>query len=196
MLVIFGGLLMDANAFMLKREDTALIVIDIQERLAAAMKEKIMEQVVKNTAILIETAKTFGMPMVVSEQYRKGLGQTLPALQEKIAGCDVLEKLHFDCTRDDALGRNIASVGRKTFVITGIETHVCVFQTALSLLRGGYRVVVASDAVASRRKHDWEYSLRALAQAGAVIYPTETISFMLLEKAGTAEFKKLAPLFK
>jgi len=187
---------MDANAFMLKREDTALIVIDIQERLAAAMKEKIMEQVVKNTAILIETAKTFGMPMVVSEQYRKGLGQTLPALQEKIAGCDVLEKLHFDCTRDDALGRNIASVGRKTFVITGIETHVCVFQTALSLLRGGYRVVVASDAVASRRKHDWEFSLRALAQAGAVIYPTETISFLLLEKAGTAEFKKLAPLFK
>jgi nicotinamidase-related amidase len=187
---------MNANDFMLKRDDTALIVIDIQERLAAAMNEKIMEQVVRNTAILIETATAFGMPMVVSEQYRKGLGRTLPALQEKIAGCDVLEKLHFDCTRDDALGRNIASVGRKTFVITGIETHVCVFQTALSLLRGGYRVVVASDAVASRRKHDWEYSLRALAQAGAVIYPTETISFMLLEKAGTAEFKRLAPLFK
>jgi len=181
---------------MLKRDDAALIVIDIQERLAAAMKEKIMEQVVKNTAILIETAKTFGMPLVVSEQYRKGLGQTLPALQEKIAGCDVLEKIHFDCTRDDALGRTMAAVGRKTFVITGIETHVCVFQTALSLLCGGYRVVVASDAVASRRKHDWEYSLRALAQAGAVVYPTETISFMLLEKAGTAEFKKLSPLFK
>lgn len=188
--------MMDANDFMLKRDETALIVIDIQERLAAAMNEKIMEQVVRNTAILVETAKTFGMPLVVSEQYRKGLGQTLPALQEKIAGCEVLEKLHFDCTRDEALGRKIASAGRKTCIITGIETHVCVFQTALSLLGGGYRVVVASDAVASRRKHDWKYSLRALGRAGAVIYPTETISFMLLEKAGTAEFKKLSPLFK
>jgi nicotinamidase-related amidase len=187
---------MDANACMLKRDDTALIVIDIQERLAAAMKEKIMEQVVKNTAILIETAKTFGMPLVISEQYRKGLGLIVAPLQEKIAGCEVLEKLHFDCTRDDALDRKIASVGRKTFVVAGIETHVCVFQTALSLLCRGYRVVVASDAVASRRKHDWKYSLRALAQAGALIYPTETISFMLLEKAGTAEFKKLSPLFK
>ena len=86
--------------------------------------------------------------------------------------------------------------GRRTFILTGIETHVCVFQTALSLLRKGYRVVVASDAVASRRKHDWEYALRALAGAGALVYPTETISFMLLEKAGTGEFKKLSPLFK
>ncbi len=187
---------MDANAFLLKRDDTALIVIDMQERLAAAMNETVMAQAVKNTAILIETAGTFGMPVVVSEQYRKGLGPTLPRLQEKIAGCDVLEKLYFDCTRDDALDRKIASVGRKTFVITGIETHVCVFQTALSLLTKGCRVVVASDAVASRRKHDWEYSLRALDRAGAIIYPTETISFMLLEKAGTPEFKKLSPLFK
>ncbi len=187
---------MNTDAFVLKRDDTALMVIDIQEKLAAAMKEKIMEQVVKNTAILIETAKTFGMPLVVSEQYRKGLGATLPPLQEKIAGCDVMEKLYFDCTRDEALDKKIASVGRKTFVITGIETHVCVFQTALSLLGRGYRVAVASDAVASRRKHDWEYSLRALARAGAVIYPAETISFMLLEKAGTPEFKKLSPLFK
>jgi nicotinamidase-related amidase len=187
---------MNIATFILNREDSALIVIDIQERLAAAMKETIIEKVIKNSGILIETAKLFGMPIVVSEQYRKGLGATVPVLQEKIAGAGVSEKLHFDCTKDDILSKKIAATGRKTFIIIGIETHVCVFQTALSLLGQGYRVVIASDAVASRRQHDWEYSLRALAQAGAVIYPTETISFMLLEKAGTEEFKKLSPLFK
>lgn len=187
---------MKTDAFVLRRSDTALIVIDIQEKLAAAMDKTVMEQVVRNTAILIETAKTFAMPLIVSEQYRKGLGPTVPQLQEKLAGCEVLEKLHFDCTRDETLDKKIAAAGRKIIVVTGIEAHVCVFQTALSLLGKGYCVIVASDAVASRRTHDWEYSLRALMQAGAVIYPTETISFMLLEKAGTPEFKKLSPLFK
>ncbi len=187
---------MNTATFILKREDSALIVIDMQEKLAAAMNKEIVEMVVKNSGILIETAKLFGMPIVVSEQYRKGLGCTVPAVQEKIAGIGISEKLHFDCTKDDALAKSIAAAGRKTFIICGIEAHVCVFQTALSLLDQGYRVVIASDAVSSRRKHDWEYGLRALAQAGAVVYPTETISFLLLEKAGTPEFKKLSPLFK
>jgi nicotinamidase-related amidase len=187
---------MNTETFILKRNDTALIVIDIQEKLAAAMKEEVVEMVVRNSGILIETAKLFGMPIVVSEQYRKGLGCTVPALQEKIAGVGISEKLHFDCTKDETLARSIAAAGRKTFIICGIEAHVCVLQTALSLLGQGYRAVIASDAVSSRRKHDWEYSLRALARAGALVYPTETISFMLLEKAGTPEFKKLSPLFK
>jgi len=187
---------MNADQFMLQREVSALLVIDIQERLAAAMQESIMEQAVKNTGILIETAKLFGMPVVVSEQYRKGLGETLPALAARLGRAVFPEKLHFDCMKDEALRREIASCGRKTFILAGIETHVCVFQTALSLLADGYRVVVASDAVASRRKHDWRYALRSLERAGALVYPTETISFMLLEKAGTQEFKKLAPLFK
>ena len=187
---------MKPDIYALKRDGAALIVIDIQERLAAAMNDSIIEQVQRNAGILIETARLFGMPIVVSEQYRKGLGPTLATVRDKVAGIEPHEKLHFDCTKDNILGRAITSTGRKTFIITGIETHVCVFQTALSLLENGYRVVVASDAVASRRKHDWEYSLKALARAGALIYPTETISFMLLVKAGTEEFKKLSPLFK
>ncbi len=187
---------MNAETCIIGRADAGLMVIDIQEKLAAAIKPPIVEQTVKNTIILVEAAKLFGMPVIVSEQYRKGLGLTVGPLAEKLAGIKPLEKLCFDCVRDDALARAIAAAGRRTFILTGIETHVCVFQTALSLLRKGYRVVVASDAVASRRKHDWEYALRALAVAGALVYPTETISFMLLEKAGTGEFKKLSPLFK
>lgn len=187
---------MSIEQFYLKKEDCALLVIDIQERLAAAMKADIMETAVKNTAILIETAKLFGMPVIVSEQYRKGLGATLPALAERLAGAVFSEKLHFDCMKDESLRGHIASCGKKTVIVAGIETHVCVFQTALSLLAGGYRVAVASDAVASRRTHDREHALRSLERAGAAVYPTETISFMLLEKAGTEEFKKLSPLFR
>ena len=160
------------------------------------MNQEIREQVVRNTVTLIETASLFRMPIVASAQYRKGLGEVVSPVQEKLAGADVLEKLHFDCTRDEALGKKITGVKRKAFIIAGIEAHVCVLQTCLSLLSMGYNAVIASDAVASRRRHDWEYSLRALARAGAVVYPTETISFMLLEKAGTDEFRKLAPLFK
>lgn len=187
---------MNAGTCVIGRADAGLIVIDMQEKLAAAMKPGIIEQAVKNTGILVEAAKLFGMPIIVSEQYRKGLGATVGPLSERLAGIEPLEKLCFDCVRDDALAGAIAGAGRKTFIVAGIETHVCVLQTALSLIRKGYRTVVAGDAVASRRKHDWEYALRALAGAGALIYPTETIAFMLLEKAGTGEFKKLAPLFK
>jgi nicotinamidase-related amidase len=187
---------MNINKFFLKREDSALLVIDIQERLATAMEQTVMEQVVRNAGILIETARLFRMPVVASAQYRKGLGEIVIPLREKLEGVDVLEKLHFDCTKDEALEKRLGGLKKKTFVIAGIEAHVCVLQTCMSLLSMGYNCVVASDGVTSRRMHDWKYSLTALASAGAVVYPTETISFMLLEKAGTDEFKKLAPLFK
>ena len=187
---------MEIHKFGLGRDDAALIVIDIQERLAAAMNGAIMAQVIRNAGILITTAKLFGMPILASEQYRKGLGSTVGPVQEKLSGVDVIEKLDFDCTKDAGLRKKIDGIGRKKFIIAGIEAHVCVFQTGLSLLGMGRDVFVASDAVASRRRHDWEYSLRALAQAGAVVYPTETIAFMLMGKAGTDDFKKLAPLFK
>jgi nicotinamidase-related amidase len=187
---------MNPEACIITRADAGLVVIDIQEKLAAAMDPAVIAQTVKNAGILTESAKVFGMPIVVSEQYRKGLGLTLAPLAERLAGVPTHEKLYFDCVRDETLAKAIAGTGRKTFIITGIETHVCVLQTALSLLRKGYRAVVAADAVASRRKLDWEYALRALAGAGALVYPTETIAFMLQEKAGTDEFKKLAPMFK
>ncbi len=191
-----GGCDMKPGPFFLRREDSALVVIDIQEKLVAAMKEKVIERMIANTVILVETAKEFGLPIVVSEQYRKGLGTTVPAVAESLGDVEILEKLFFDCTRDEALDARIAATGRKSVILAGIEAHVCVFQTALSLTGKGWQVVVASDATASRRKHDWKFALRTLDRAGVAIYPTETISFMLLERAGTPEFKRLAPLFK
>jgi nicotinamidase-related amidase len=187
---------MEVGHMILRREETALVIIDIQEKLVAAMNKEAAERMIANAAILIETAKELSLPIVVSEQYRKGLGPTVADVGAALGGVESLEKLHFDCMGDDALSARIGATGRRHFILAGIEAHVCVFQTALSLLGKGMRVTVASDATASRRIHDWEYALRALAAAGANVYPTETISFMLIERAGTPEFKRLAPLFK
>ena len=187
---------MDIENFFINRDNTALLVIDIQERLIAAMKPEIQESIKKNTSILIETSKIHNMPIVVSEQYKKGLGPTVTELSDKMSDADYLEKIHFDCMKDDGLQKKMTGIDKKNIIIAGMEAHVCVFQTALSLLKSGCNVIIASDAVSSRRKHDWETALKALSGAGAVIYPTETISFMILEKAGTPEFKSLAPMFK
>lgn len=187
---------MNIDKFIINREDSALLVIDIQERLFAAMKEKAQKNILKNTGILIETANVHDIPIIVSEQYRKGLGPTMEELTEKIKDTEFLEKIHFDCMKEETLKKTILSMGKNTIIIAGMETHVCVFQTALTLLKEGRNVIIASDGVCSRRKHDWKTALSTLSAAGAVICPTETISFMILEKAGTDEFKKLAPLFK
>lgn len=187
---------MNIDKFIINREDTVLLVVDIQERLFAAMKEKVRKNLLKNTEILIETANIYNIPIIVSEQYRKGLGPTMEELAKKIKDTDFLEKLHFDCMKEETLSDTLTGTGKNTIIIAGIEAHVCVFQTALTLLKRGKKVIIASDAVGSRRKHDWMTALNTLSAAGAVIYPTETISFMILEKAGTPEFKQLAPLFK
>jgi isochorismate hydrolase len=184
------------NRFEIRREDSLLLMIDIQERLFVAMKENIQEMLKKNSAILLKTTGELNIPVIVTEQYRKGLGSTLPELSSLCAGSPNLEKLFFNCMKDEAIKDEIIKSGKKTVILTGIESHICVFQTALTLLDMKYNVVIASDGVASRRKHDWKTALKALSKAGAVIYPTETIAFMLIEKAGTPEFKALSPLFK
>jgi len=182
--------------FIIKNNDSLLLMVDIQERLFQAMEIDSQNQLKKNGSILISTAAEFNMPLIITEQYRKGLGETIPELKS-IAGESLnLEKIHFDCMKNEEIKNTIIKKKRKTIIITGIESHICVLQTALTLLSTGFRVVIASDGVASRRKHDYKSALRILSDAGALIYPTETIAFMLLEKAGTPEFKKLSPLFK
>lgn len=187
---------MGVDNFILNRNDSALLIIDMQERLFAAMTTDDREMIVKNNSILIETAGIFEMPIVVSEQYRKGLGETINPLAERLRGVETIEKLYFDCLREELIRNKIESLEKNTVIITGIETHVCVLQTALSLIKKGKNAVVVSDAVASRRLRDREMALVALLNAGVVVYPTETVAFMLMEKAGTPEFKKLSPLFK
>ncbi len=182
--------------FTINSGDSLLMMIDIQDRLFQAMGSDIQNVLKKNCSILVQTAKEFGIPVIVTEQYRKGLGETIPELKSITADSVNLEKLYFNCMKDEQIKKAVLNTGKKTVIITGIESHICVLQTALSLIAEGLRVIIVSDGVASRRKGDWISALNILESAGALVYPTETIAFMILEKAGTPEFKKISPLFK
>ena len=180
----------------LKKEECFLIVVDIQEKLHAAMEDQLKETYVKNGLILIDTAKACKIPIIVTEQYPKGLGLTIASAAGHLEGIQRHEKLSFSCYRDEGIKKAIKSTGKKVALMTGIETHVCIMQTALDLLADGYRVVIAGDAVCSRRTHDRAASLDAMARLGVLVYPTETIVFMFMEKAGTELFKNISGLLK
>lgn len=184
------------DRFIINRDDAFLMMIDMQEKLFRVMETKVQETLKKNCTILVKTAHEFKLPVIVTEQYRKGLGETITELAELCKDAPNLEKLYFDCMKDEVINKTVASTGKKTAILTGIESHICVFQTALSLLASGYKVVIANDAVGSRRKGDWKAAMDALAAAGAAVYPAETIAFMIIEKAGTPEFKALSTLFR
>lgn len=180
----------------LERPRCQVMVIDMQERLMQAMAPARKEEFARSVETLVLGAGVLSVPVVASEQYPRGLGPTVPALVAALGEVPRLEKLHFSCWREPALHEVLTCSERNTVILCGMEAHVCVLQTAFDLLGAGYEVVVATDAVCSRRDEDRAAALSALGAAGAVLYPVETILFMLLEKAGTEEFRKIAPLVK
>ena len=181
--------------FFLNRDDAQLVVVDVQEKLCRAMDPQVLEQLTGNISILLDAAAELGLPAIATEQYVKGLGATVPALKEKLAA-PTLEKMTFSCCGGDGFLDALGKSGRRQVILTGMETHVCVLQTALELLSAGYTVHLVCDAVMSRRKANWKTALKTLTQAGAVLTSTEAVLFQLLRVAGTEEFKKLSKLVR
>jgi len=181
------------NKCVLNRDEAVLLIIDIQEKLVPAMKQG--EQVIKNAYTLIATAQKLGIPIIATEQYPKGLGRTVPNLVNHLDPGSVFEKISFTGCIPDVL-RSIKTLGRKKIIITGMETHVCVFQTVRDLLKEDYEAFIASDAVCSRTEANYLNGLSLMSSMGAVITNTETIFFDLLKRAGTPEFKELSRLVK
>lgn len=178
----------------LTRENTALAIIDIQERLLPAMFEH--ERVLRAAGQLARGAALFDLPVIVTEQYRKGLGPTVPELASAIPGFAPIEKLAFSaCGADGFLaelrGRLISQV-----VLCGIEAHVCVLQTCLDLLAEGVGVFVVADATSSRTPDNYRLAVERMRQAGAVIISAEMALFELAGEAGTEQFKKLLAIVK
>ncbi len=169
-----------------------LVVIDIQERLAAAMKASVREQTVRHAGILQEAAIRLGIPVVRTEQYPQGLGGTVAPLQ---GDGPTLEKTCFSCFAAsgfaDALDRQ-----RRQIVLAGIETHVCVLQTALEMHDAGYRVFVVEDAVCSRHKRHHRNALARLRQAGVVVSNVESVLFEWLRDAAHPAFKAVSRLIR
>jgi nicotinamidase-related amidase len=176
------------SAELLHRERTALVVIDVQEAFRKAVDH--FEDVARNTAILIQGARILGLPLVVSEQYPKGLGETVPEVARHLDGVPRLEKVVFSA----ACAEGFDLAGREQALVCGIEAHVCVSQTVHDLLARGIDVQVAADAVSSRSAENRELGLAKMEHAGAVRTSTETALFELLGRAGTDEFKAIQKL--
>lgn len=178
---------------------TGLLVIDVQERLAAAMPEPVRAQLERNIATLIAAAGTFQLPIIVSEQYPRGLGRTTPAVQaalDEVRDVCFFEKVDFAATSSPAWPVAIGDRLIDRWLVTGMETHVCVFQTVRALRSRGHEVIVLADAVASRTEGNWKNGLELCARTGATIANTETVVFDLLGKAGTDDFKALSRLIR
>ena len=181
------------NKFTLFKEESLLLIIDIQERLAPAMKYG--KEVIKNTDILISAAHEMNMPIIVTEQYPKGLGPTVPEINERLRKALKFEKTMFTACTDEVITA-LEAEGKKKIIITGMETHVCVFQTARDLIGLGYDVFVVSDGVCSRTKENYKNGLDLIRDMKGAVINTETVIFDLMKKAGTPEFKVLSKLIR
>lgn len=185
---------MTVDKFILDKEDAVLLIVDIQERLATVMKER--EKVLKNCLHLIELVKMIHVPIIVTEQYPKGLGRTVPELRSMVPGYKPIEKTAFNCCGEPAFLAELRKIVKKKIIVVGMETHVCVLQTVTSLLEAGFVTHVVQDAVCSRSEENWKTGIEFMRDAGAVVTCTETVLFQLLKVAGTEEFKKISQRIK
>jgi nicotinamidase-related amidase len=180
----------------LQPEQCALLVIDIQEKLLPPIFQK--EQLVRNSQLLIRAAGILKIPALVSTQYAKGLGGTVPEVASLLSGVEVIDKTLFSCFGSDAFCSLLKRLpgNRNTLLLCGMESHICVTQTALGALREGYLVHVASDAVSSRTEWNWKIGLDRMHGAGAVISSTEMMIYELMRSSSSPAFKELLPHLK
>lgn len=179
---------------LIERQRSCLLVIDVQERLLPAMAAA--GDVVANSAVLIRAAKRLGVPVLLSEQYPKGLGRTVGPLSSLVPEGTAVEKSEFSCAAAPGYLERLKATGRDQLVLTGIEAHVCVLQTALQFRALGYAVFVVADAISSRKAESVALALARMREAGAMPVTTEMVLFEWLERAGTAEFKELSALIR
>jgi nicotinamidase-related amidase len=178
----------------LEKENTGLLIIDVQEKLMQVMGQR--QRITDNITKLVLLSKLFDFPVILTEQYPKWLGPTTPEVAESLPAYQPISKLHFNCCDVDAFNHRLDSEGLSNVIITGVESHICVFQTCASILDKGYRVHVPQDAVDSRTDENWRVGLDLMKQAGAVITSTETIIYQILKKAGTNEFKQMLKIIR
>jgi len=180
----------------LEAQQCALIVIDIQEKLLPPIWQK--EQLLRNSQMLIRLAGILKIPAIVSTQYAKGLGNTVPEVASLLPESAPVDKVMFSCFGSDAFCSMLKRMPgpRTTVLLCGMETHICVMQSALAALREGYVVHVASDAVSSRTEWNWRVGLDRMKAAGAVISSTEMITYELLRSSGSPAFREMLPYLK
>jgi nicotinamidase-related amidase len=173
-----------------------LVVTDVQERLFGVMDAERRDEMVRNLKILLAAARRLGTPIVVTEQYPKGLGRTLPELRVLLDDTPPIEKTSFSACGAAGFVERVSDLAADPVVLTGVEAHVCVLLTALDLLGRGRRVSIVADAVCSRKPGTMDLALGQARQAGAVITSTETIVFQLLGRSDTDAFPEISKLLR
>lgn len=179
---------------MLKLDDTVLLIIDVQGKLAQLMDGK--ELLFKNIINLAKGAKVLNIPIIWTEQYPEGIGPTIPELAEVLTEISPLPKITFSCCQDDGFLAELKRIGRKNILISGIEAHICVYQTVTDLISQGYHTELVVDAVSSRNSVNKELGIDKMVMNGASITCVETALYELLGKAGTDEFKQILKIIK
>jgi nicotinamidase-related amidase len=174
--------------------ETIGLIIDMQERLYPHIYNN--DQLTRNTGILIEGLKAIGIKISVTEQYTKGLGFTIEPLKHLLSDISFVEKQAFSCCDEPSFYEELALTGAINVIIAGIETHVCVMQTAIDLLSNGYIPVIVEDCVSSRSLNDKKIAIERMRKEGAIITTYESILFELLRQSGTEPFKKISKLVK
>lgn len=182
------------HKYLLSRHRSALIIVDMQELL---MKEVVNnKEITTNTLKIIEAAKILGLPILLTEHVSRVFGSTLSEIKSQLSNYAPMEKIIFSCFGVDDFKRRLAETGKKQIIIVGIETHICVAQTALDAVSEGYDVHVVYDAVSARSSQDHQIGLNKMQIGGVIPCSTEIAIFDLLERAGTDEFRAILPLIK
>ncbi len=175
-------------------ERAVLVVVDMQEKFRDIIHG--MPQVIERTQAMIKFCQQLDIPVVVTEHYPRGLGVTISDLRPLFRPLEPIEKIHFSCCGSDEFNQKLASLGRKQVILCGIEAHVCIYQTAMDLLRHGKQVAVAVDAVSSCSAGNREIGLKRMSEVGVQSMGVQMMMFELLHRAGTPEFKNVSTLLK
>ena len=176
------------------KQDTKLVVVDLQERLFPHINNN--EQLLQKCKTLIEGIKLLNIPIIVTEQYVKGLGKTLERVSESLGEFDPIEKMTFSCMGESNFNLKIEEHFIKNVLICGIESHVCVLQTAIDLLEAGHTPIVVADAISSRNPYDKKIALQRFATEGIRVTTVESILFELCKVSGNEQFKAISKLVK
>lgn len=179
---------------MLSIDNTILVIIDVQEKLLRVIHDK--EKLVENLRKLIQGAKVLGIPIVMTEQYPAGLGPTVPEIAELLPDIKPITKFSFSCCGEEGFLSEIRKANRQQVLITGIETHVCVYQTAVELLDAGYEVQIVAECVSSRTPENKEIGIEKMLAAGGELTSVETALFELLKIAKGDKFKEISKIVK
>jgi len=187
---------MKDNFDLLTPQRCCLMIVDPQERLMAAIYKA--ERVVHNTSLLIHCARTLGIPILATTQYKKGLGPLVPELQELLADTTCIDKIEFNCFANPGVSKVMHGLakGIDTVLFAGAEAHICIFQSAMGALQAGFRPWVVADAISSREKRNAQLALQRMRDLGMTVGPAEMAIYELLYKAGSPAFKAMLPHLK